>query len=299
MCDNTVCSIALVMFSINLLKVCIFKGFKACRRKVPSGYSVSETTSEYDGDVNFSSSLNEEGNSTEIQDKDETSKQLKHSVKIDNDISKFLMKRKKYSVELKNKVSRLGAEVRVTRGFIIITKNEENVIANWEKRCNDAVTVFCSRFQKEQFLVDREIKDSISEALLTLQETVSTLGAACWIDKDNQDLILVSLKVKMSDAVQKVREFLMKIRMFAKRCFDLDESIHGLVEKNLQTLKDALKSCKITLTKKSLEVVCVRNEVDTVNKNVENFLQRLKNNKEGSGNSSHCNWASYKISFFS
>ena len=286
--------------AVYLLRVCIFKGFKACRRKIPSGHSVSETTSEceFDGDVIFSSSLNEEEISTEIQDKDEASKQLKHSVKIDNDISKFLMKRKKYSAELKDEVSRLGAEVHVTRGFIIITKNEETVLANWEKQCNDEVNQFCSRFQKERFVVDREIKDSISEALLTLQETVSTLGAACWIDKDNQGLILVSLKVKMSDAVQKVNEFLIKIRMFARRCFDLEESIHGLVEKNLQTLKDALKSCKITLTKKSLEVVCVRNEVDTVNKNVENFLQRLKNNKEGSGDSSYSYWASYKFSFF-
>ena len=285
--------------AVNLLKVCIFKGFKACRRKIPGGQSVSETTSEYDGDVNFSSSLNEEGNNTEIHGKDKTSKQLEHSVQIDNDISKFLVKRKKYSAELKDKVSRLGAGARVKPGCIIITKNEETVIENWEKRCNDEVNHFCRRFQKERFLVDLEIKDSISEALSTLQETVSSLGAACWIDKDKQDLILVSLKVKMSDAAQKVNEFLMKIRMFAKRCFDLDESIHGLVEKDLQTLKSALKSCKITLTKKSLEVVCLRNEVDTVNKNVENFLQRLKDIKEGNGNSSHSYCAPYKISFFS
>ena len=279
--------------AVHLLKVCIFEGFRACRRKIPGGQSVSEKTSENDGDVNISSSLNDEENSTEIHGKDETSKQLKHSVKIDNDISKFLMKRKKYSAELKDKVSQLDAEVQVTHGFIIITKNEETVIANWEKRCNDEVNHFCRRFEKERFLVDREIKDSISEALLTLQETVSTLGAACWINKDKQDLILVSSKVKMSDAVQKVNEFLMKIRMFAKRSFGIDESIHGLVEKNLQTLKDALKSCKITLTKKSLEVVCLRNEVDTVNKNVENFLQRLKEIKEGNANSSHSFWTSY------
>ena len=138
-----------------------------------------------------------------------------------------------------------------------------------------------------------EIKDSISEALLTLQETVSTLGAACWIDKDKQDLILVSLKVEMNDAVQEVNEFLMKIRMFAKRSFGLDESIHGLVEKDLQTLKDALKSgCKIRLTKKSQEVACLRNAVNTVNKNVENFLQRRKEIKEGNTNSSHSFWTS-------
>ena len=120
--------------AVYLLKVCTLKGFKASMRKIPGGHSVSETTSEYDGDVNFSSSLNEEGNNTEIHSKDKMSKQLKHSVKIDSDISKFLMKRKIYSAELKDIVCQLGAEIRVTRGFIIITKKEETVIANWEKR---------------------------------------------------------------------------------------------------------------------------------------------------------------------
>ena len=106
----------------------------------------------------------------------------------------------------------------------------------------------------------------------TLQNDVSSTGAACWLDTHKQNLILVSLKVALSDAVKKVDEFIQKVKLFVRRTFEIDKSIHELVGKDLSTLKEDLKSCNITLNKQTLVVVCLRNEVGNVVEKVESFL---------------------------
>ena len=189
----------------------------------------------------------------------------------------FLLKRKKYSQDLKALLSSLSAELHILKsGFLKVKEVDGNTIPNWEERCENTVNVFCSCFHKKYFPLDDEIRDSIPEALSTLQKDVSSTGGACWLDKHKQNLILVSLKVEFGNAGKEVYQCFEKVRRFAKRTFRMEESILELVRKDLPTLKEALKSCNITLNKKTLVVVCLRNEVDNVAEKVESFLQRLR-----------------------
>ncbi len=258
------------------------KGFEECRgsgsdRRRPQEYDASRN-------INAFNSLNNEAGVTDVLGKEKPSKQLQVSVNVDNDIVKFLMKRKKYSEELKDLLSRLSAELILKPGFIKITKVDGNIIPNWEKRCEDTVNVFCSCFFKKYYPLSDEIRDSISEALSTLQNDVSSTGAACWLDTHKQNLILVSLKVELSNVVKKVDEFIQKVKLFARRTFEIDNSIHELVGKDLPTLKEDLKSCNITLNKQTLVVVCLRNEVGNVVEKVESFLQTIQRIKLPDGN---------------
>ena len=215
--------------------------------------------------------------STEVSDK---KRQWQKFVNIDNDIANFLLEKTKYSEELKGLLFRLGAELQILKsGFIKIKKVDGNTIPNWEERCEKTINVFCSCFDKKDFPLDDEIRDSIPEALSTLQKDLSSTEGACWLDKPKQNLILVSPKDGFSNAEKEVKQFFEKVRRFAKRNFEIEESIYELVRKDLPTLKEALKHCNITLNKKTLVVVCLRNEVDNVNEKVESFLQRLQGEK--------------------
>ena len=182
------------------------------------------------------------------------------------------MKRKKYSEELKGLLNHLGAELEVSKSGLKMKKVDGNTIPNWEERCENTVRVFCSCFHKKYFPLDGEIRDSIPEALPRLQQDVSSTGGACWLDKHKQNLILVSRDSTFSDAEKEVESFFENVRL----CFQVKESIHELVRKDLPTLIEALKSCNITFKKKTLVVVCLRNEVDNVAEKVESFLQRLE-----------------------
>ncbi len=185
-----------------------FKGFDKCR----SGERERRRPQEFDASRNINPL-----NVIDVLGKEKPSRQLQTSVGIDSDIVKFLMKRKKYSKELKD-LLRHDSELQLKSGFIKIKKVDEN-IPNWEKRCEDTVNVFCSRFDKKYFPLGDEIRDSISEALSTLQNDVSSTGAACWLDTQKQNLILVSPKVALSNAVKKVDEFIQKVKLFIRRTF--------------------------------------------------------------------------------
>mgnify|MGYP002803931348 FL=1 len=203
-------------------------------------------------------------------------RQWKKIVNIDNDIANFLLKNPKYSEELKGLLSRHGAELQILKSGCIKIKVGGNTITNWEERCEKTINVFCGCFDKKDFPLDDEIRDSIPEALSTLQKDLSSTEGACWLDKHKQNLILVSPKDGFSNAEKEVKQFFEKVRRFAKRNFEIEESIYELVRKDLPTLKEALKQCNITLNKKTMVVVCLRNEVDNVTEQVESFLQRLQ-----------------------
>ena len=262
------------------------KGFEECRdsgsdRRRPQEYNASRN-------INVFNSLNNEAGVTDVLGKKNPSKQLQVSVNIDNDVVKFLMERKKHSEELKDLLSRLGAESQLKPGFIKIKKVDGNIIPNWGKRCENTVNVFCSCFVKKYYPLGDEIRDSISETLPTLQKDVSSKGAACWLDTHKQNLILVSSKIELSIAVKEVEEFMQKARIFARRSFQIDESIRKLVGNDLPQLKEALKSCNVTLDKQTLMVVCLKNEVDNVVEIVETFLQRFKRINLADGNVLFC-----------
>ena len=209
-------------------------------------------------------------------------KQLQISVNIDNDIVSFLLKRKKYSEQLKSQLFHCGAELEILKsGLIKIKKVDGSTISNWEERCEETVHVFCSHFRKMYFPLDDEIRDSIPEALSTLQKDVSSTGGACWLDTQKQNLVLVCPSVAFGEAEKEVNQFFEKVRRFSRKSFQIEEPILELVRKDLPKLKEALKSCNITLKKKTLVVVCLRNEVDNVAEKVENFLQRSQGVLDG------------------
>ncbi|XP_028412718.1 uncharacterized protein LOC114535634 [Dendronephthya gigantea] len=213
---------------------------------------------------------------TEETGNDKSLKQLQKSVKLDNDIVKFLMKRKQYFEKLKAKLASLGAAPHLKPGFIRIDKMDSRNIDNWGESCESAVVVFCNSFHKKCFELDESIRESHLEALPTLQKDVSSTGAACWLDSEKKNVILVSPILELRDAVEKIEKFIKNVGIFAKRSFKIEESIHELVEKELPPLKDTLKSCTLALEKETLVVVCVRSEIENTIAHVESFLSRIR-----------------------
>ncbi len=232
--------------------------------------------------------LNDEASCGPVEDaqpsnKETKSRQLENSVKIDHDITKFFIKRTKYFDELKAQLSRLGAEIQLRPGLIKLKRVDSSVVENWENSCRNTIIVFCSSFQKQSFALDENIRESILEALPSLQKSVSSAGAACWLDTHKQNLILVSPKAELSNMVKEVEDFIKKVGIFATKSFKIEESIRALVEKDLPTLKEELKSCSVKLVKETLVVVCLRNEINNVVGKVENFLQELQGIKRADG----------------
>ena len=218
---------------------------------------------------------------TKVAGKEKPLQQRQKSVNIGCDMANFLLKRGKCSEDLKGQLSCLGAELQILKsGLIKIKEVNGNTIPNWEDRCVKAVNVFCGRFHKKYFVLENEIRDSIPEALSTLQQDVSSTGGACWLDKHKQHLILVSPNDEFTNAEKEVENFIENVRRFAQKSFKIEESIHEFVRKDLPPLKEALKSCNITLKRKTLIVVCLRNEVDNVTEKVESFLQKLQGVKQ-------------------
>ena len=195
-------------------------------------------------------------------------------VNIDNDIANFLLEKTEYSEELKGLLSRLGAELQILKSGINIKEVGLDAIPNWEERCEKTIDLFCSCFHKKYFPIDEETRDSIPEALSTLQKDLSSTDGACWLDTQKQNLILVCQSVAFGEAEKEINQFFEKVRRFSRRSFQIEEPILDSVREDLPKLKEALKSCNITLKKKTLVVVCLRNEVDNVAEKVENFLQR-------------------------
>ena len=277
---------------------CLFsKGFQEHKKKSRGDRREWRKPTEYDaarntvivGETNSFNLLNDEasfqlGKDAELSGKESTSKHLQKSVEIDSDITKFLMKRTKYSNDLKAQLSRFGAEFQLKPGIIKIRRVDSSVTESWEERCQYTVTLFCSSFQKQSFALDEGTRESILEALPTLQKSVSSTGAACWLDTQKQNLVLVSPEVELSNVVKEVKEFIQKVGIFARKCFKIEESIRALVEEDLPTLKEALKSCNIKLEKETLVVVCLRNEINNAVEKVESFLQKLQRIKRADGN---------------
>ena len=268
-----------------------FKGFQECKRKSRSDQSDWRKPPVYDatrnmvivGETNSFSILNDEASFQPVEEA-RTSKQLQAMVKIDTNITKFLMKRTKYFDELQSQLFQLGAVIQLKPGSMKIKKVDSSYIENWERKCEDKVNVFCSGFQKQFFPLDESIRESISGTLSSLEQDVSSTGAACWLDKPKRNLILVCPMTELTTVVKKVEEFIRKVGIFAKRSFHVEGSIYALVEKDLITLKEALKSCNVTLEKETLVVVCLKTEVGNIEKKVERFLQDYRRTKQTDGN---------------
>lgn len=268
-----------------------FKGFKECKRKSRSDQSDWRKPPEYDatrnmvivGETNAFSILNDEASFQSAED-GQTSKQLQAFVKIDTNITKFLTRRAKYFDEIQSQLFQLGAVIQLKPGLIKIKKADSSHIENWERRCEDKVTEFCSGFRKQCFPLDESIRESISGTLSSFEQDVSSTGAACWLDTPKKNLILVCPATELTAIVKKVEEFIRKIGIFAKRSFQVEGSVRMLVEKDLETLKETLKSCNVTLDKETLVVVCLKTEVANVEKKVERFLQKFQRTKQTDGN---------------
>ena len=281
---------------LNVPNILFLQGFQEYKKRGRRDQSNWRKPSEYNEsrnidvghEANYFNLLSDEASCVPEEDAEQLeeenkSKQILNCVKLDNDITKFLLKRTKYFDKLKAQFSQLGAEVQLRHGFIKIKRIDSSTDENWEKSCQDNVIDFCSSFKKQSFALDESIQESILKALPSIQKSVSSTGAACWLDPHKRNLILVSPMAEFSNMVKEVEEFIKKVGIFATKSFKIEETIRALVKKDLASLNDELKSCKVTLEKENLIVVCLRSEVYNVVEKVECFFQKLQRIKQADG----------------
>lgn len=195
-------------------------------------------------------------------------------LKIDNDVVKFLKKRKKYMEQLKKLSSSMDIKFEFLDGMIKMTKGSASRVKDWRRKCNDSIKTFLDSFQKKSFPFDNETRESMCEPLITIQNKVSSSGAACWLDEEK--LILVSNVTNFDQNVKDVDEFVRKANMFSKKSFEVDDGISDSIVKELPQLEEILKSHKITLNEKELVVVGLKSDFSHALKTVNAFLGRLK-----------------------
>ena len=138
------------------------------------------------------------------------------SVKINNDIVKFVMNKSTFAHELEDELKLLNAEVQWEAGSDVITivqKSIELLIPRWSEECKRSATKFFKRFRKESYTVQNNIQDSICIKLEDIRKSISSSGADCWLASNNRTLVLVSLKKNFASVSKTVKDFLENARV--------------------------------------------------------------------------------------
>ena len=133
------------------------------------------------------------------------------SVKINNDVVKFVMNNPTFCQELTEEIGKLNGEVQWKIGIPFVTvvqKSEDVFVRNWPEVCKRSVTKFFQRFRKESYTIQEDIQDSVRQGLEDIKKTLLLLRADCWLASKNRWLVLVVLKENHSDAVKIVEQFL-------------------------------------------------------------------------------------------
>ena len=143
-------------------------------------------------------------------------KQEPISVKINNDIVKFVMNNPTFTQELTGQLEQLNGEIQWKVGIPFVTivhKSEDIFVSNWSEKCKSFVTKFFQRFRKESYEIQGDIQDSVSKGLNEgLKENISSFGADCWLASSNRWLVFVSLKENLQSAVKVVEAFLQSVK---------------------------------------------------------------------------------------
>lgn len=184
---------------------------------------------------------------------------------------KFLMVRKDYMKRLNKTLSSMDTKFEFLDGMIYIIKMSTCHVKDWKAKCIYSVKRFFNSFQKASFPFEDETRELMIEPLTTIQNEVSSSGAACWLDDGK--LILVGNTIEFDVNAKKVANFVQMIRLSIKKCFSFDECTRESIVKELPQLQKKMKSCKISLNEKQLVVVCPGSNVGDVLKTVDSFLE--------------------------
>lgn len=143
-------------------------------------------------------------------------KQEPISVKINNDVVKFVMNNPTFTRELTEQLEQLNGEVQWKVGIPFVTivqKSEDVFVSNWSEKCKSVVTKFFQRFRKESYEIQGDIQDSVHKGLNEdLKEKISSFGADCWLASSNRWLVFVSLKENLQSVVKIVEAFLQSVK---------------------------------------------------------------------------------------
>jgi hypothetical protein len=137
------------------------------------------------------------------------------SVKINNDVVKFVMNNPTFTQELTEQLEKQNGEVQWKPGIPFVTvvqKSEYVFVFKWSETCKSLVTKFFQRFRKESYTIQEDIQESVSKGLEGLKETIHPSGADCWLASNNRWLVLVSLKDNLPSIVKVVEGFLQNVK---------------------------------------------------------------------------------------
>ena len=133
------------------------------------------------------------------------------SLKINNDLVKFVMNNPTFCQELTEQIRKLNGEFQWKVGIPFVTvaqKSEEVLVHNWSEVCKSSVTKFFQRFRKESYIIQEDLQDPVRQRLEEIKETLRLSRADCWLASNNRWLVLVVLKDNLSDVVKIVEQFL-------------------------------------------------------------------------------------------
>lgn len=142
-------------------------------------------------------------------DDDGKQKQLQKKVKIKKEIVKFISKRNAFSLQLREKLKTLSADVELfpPKSLIVVTKKRgSKFIKNWGNCSASMVRTFCDRFAKTCF----DIKDSgrLRKDLPKLGGKLRSTYAAYWIEDGNKKLAVMTERGEFEHVLDIVRTFL-------------------------------------------------------------------------------------------
>ena len=168
---------------------------------------LSSDDEDVDNETNSVQEGNEDKFTTSNGDRKEKQRSIQSSIRMNNDIVKFILKREKYTQELCEKLES-HAEVRLVpkKSLIKFTKKTDSQnIKDWKKRCSSIIRTFCGRFGKNCL----EVKElsRVRRDLPKLGDMLRWSSAAYWID-NNKKLAVMTEQSEREQVLKQVKEFL-------------------------------------------------------------------------------------------
>ena len=162
-------------------------------------------------------------------DEDVSDKLIQSSIRMNNDIVKFISKREKYSQELCEKLESVNAEVLLVPNKSLIKFTKKTGLQNikdWEKRCSSIIREFCGRFGKSCLKVKGLSR--VRKDLPKLGDILRWSSAAYWID-NNKKLAVMTEQSEREQVLKEVEEFLQKSENDGKDSYKYNYGDNGTV----------------------------------------------------------------------
>ena len=184
-------------------------------------------SSDDEDETNSVQEENEDGLHTSHGDGKEKQRSIQSSIRMNNDIVKFILKREKYKQELCEKLESLYAVVRLipNKSLIKFTKKTgSGYIKDWKKSCSFIIRKFCGRFGKECL----EVKElsRVRRDLPKLGDMLQWSSAAYWID-NNKKLAVMTEQSEREQVLTEVKKFLQKSENDGKDSYEYNYGDNG------------------------------------------------------------------------